>query len=215
METDSELSFDKLLRLIQEERLAIHEDRLAIQEERLAARERGKKADLEVQDLWRLMRETDKQMKETGKKIGALGDSIGKLVEHIMSAGIVDKFRALGYAFTRAHHRTSYKDSDGQFLAEVDILLENGDYILPVEVKTTLRTEDIKHHVRRMEVLRNYSTEHGDFRAYIGGVTGGVVSDAARDFALKKGFYVIELSGDTLRIKAPDHVQVWKAGAEA
>jgi hypothetical protein len=35
---------------------------------------------------------------------------------------------------------------------------------------------------------------------------------AARDFALKKGFDVIELSGDTLRIKAPGHVQVWKAG---
>jgi predicted AAA+ superfamily ATPase len=159
------------------------------------------------------MRETDKQMKETGKKIGALGDSIGKLVEHIMSAGIVRKFRDLGYTFTRSNHRIEYEGPDGQLIAEVDILLENGDYILPVEVKTSLKTEDIKYHTRRMEVLRNYSTEHGDYRTYIGGVTGGVISKAARDLALKKGFYVIELSGDTLRIKAPDHVQVWKAGA--
>jgi hypothetical protein len=132
-----------------------------------------------------------------------------------MSAEIVDKFDAFGYEFVRANRRTTYWDHNKQAIAEVDIQLENGNFVLAIEVKTQLTTEDIKDHVQRMEILRSYAAERQDSRIYIGAVTGGIIDDFARGYALKNGFYVIEPSGDTINIEAPPQLRTWKPVPDA
>jgi hypothetical protein len=52
----------------------------------------------------------------------------------------------------------------GQIIAEVYLLPENGDTVLAVEVKTDLTIADAGDHVGRMEKLRRYTDEHGDRR---------------------------------------------------
>jgi hypothetical protein len=146
------------------------------------------------------------------KAIGRLGNKIGELIEHFMAADIVHKFNTLGYVFTKAGRRIIYRDHAGRFLTEVDILLENGEYALAVEVKTDISTEDIKDHVQRMAILRSYAEERRDTRRYIGAVAGGIVREPVRDYALKNGFYVIEQSGETIRIRkpeAPNQIKIW------
>jgi Holliday junction resolvase len=116
----------------------------------------------------------------------------------------VEKFNKLGYVFGRAGPRVGYRDSQGRHLAEVDILLENGDTTLAVEVKTNLTHNDVREHTQRMEKLRRYADDHGDKRKLLGAVAGGIASEEVKAFAVKSGFFVLEQSGDTVRISVPE-----------
>ncbi|MDR2921999.1 MAG: hypothetical protein LBU85_01505 [Treponema sp.] len=87
--------------------------------------------------------------------------------------------------------------------AEVDVLLENGDIVIAVEVKSKPNDKDADGHVRRMEVLRRHADKKGDRRRYQGAIAAAVMSEAVRRYVLKKGFYDIEQTGDTVRINIP------------
>jgi hypothetical protein len=87
--------------------------------------------------------------------------------------------------------------------AEVDILLENGDIVVAVEVKSKPNVDDVNDHIQRMEILRRYADKKQDKRRYQGAIAGAVMSEAVRRYILKKGFYVIEQTGDTVQINVP------------
>jgi hypothetical protein len=152
----------------------------------------------------RILRETALQMKETDRKISKLGSRIGDLVEQMIASSILEKFNRLGYVFGKVAPNVRYTDLQGRYVAEVDLLLENGDTALAVEVKTNLTVNDVKDHARRMEKLRAYADEHGDRRKLVGAVAGAIASEGAKAFAVKSGFFVLEQSGDTVRINVPE-----------
>jgi hypothetical protein len=148
--------------------------------------------------------ETNRQMKETDRKIGALGSRLGEVIEHIMTPGLYKKFRTLGYQFNHSSRNHDLRDERKQRLAEIDILLENGEYAMAVEVKTRLTAKDVKDHVKRMDILRSVADEHHDQRKYLGAVAGAVISREVSAYALKNGFFVISPSGDTVNVEAPE-----------
>jgi hypothetical protein len=148
--------------------------------------------------------ETDRKMRETDRKIGELGNRFGELAEHLVTPNIVEKFRALDYAFTKAGPDVEFFGRDGKALAEVDVWLENGEFAMAVEVKSHLREQDVDRHAGRMEILRAYLDERHDTRKLLGAVAGAIVNAAVKNYALKRGFYVIEQSGDTVKIEAPE-----------
>ncbi|MDR0656454.1 MAG: hypothetical protein LBG22_09090 [Treponema sp.] len=152
----------------------------------------------------RQMRETDRKMQETDRKISKLGSKLGDLVEELIFPNILEKFNKLGYGFGRVATNVRYQDPRGEYSAEVDILLENGDVVLAVEVKTTLTNNDVRDHLQRMEKLRGYADEHRDTRKLLGAVAGAIASQEVKDFAVKSGFFVLEQSGDTIRISVPE-----------
>jgi hypothetical protein len=88
-------------------------------------------------------------------------------------------------------------------LTEVDAFLENGDTVMAVEIKTKPNIKDIDDHVTRMEKLRVYADLHDDKRKYLAAMAGVVFGGSEKTYALKKGFYVIEPSGDTFNIIEP------------
>jgi hypothetical protein len=164
------------------------------------------------QETDRRSQETDRKIKEVSQIIGKLGNKIGELIEQAMSSGIVDKFNAFGYVFTRANRRVTFKNGSNKTIAEVDILLENGEFALAVEVKTDLKVEDVKEHIERMAVIRGYADARRDTRKFVGAVAGGIISEQTMHFALKSGFYVLEFSEDTVSIKtapAPWQPRLW------
>jgi hypothetical protein len=55
-----------------------------------------------------------------------------------------------------------------------------------------------------MEKLRRYADLHGDKREYYGALAATVVNEKGRDYALEKGFYVIEPSGEDVKVTRPD-----------
>ena len=80
---------------------------------------------------------------------------------------------------------------------------------MAVEVKTTLRNEDVDDHLLRMEKVRQYAGIHGDKREFLGALAATIVSQSAREYALKKGFFVIEPSGEDVKITKPPAEKVW------
>jgi hypothetical protein len=171
--------------------------------------------DRRMQETDRKMQETDRKLQETGqfikdltaktdKQIGKLGNRFGELVEHLIIPNMVEKFRALDYAFTRAGLDTEFFDRDGKALTEVDVWLENGEFAMAVEIKSNLREQDVDRHIKRMKILRGYLDEREDKRRLLGTVAGAVLNTTVKNYALEKGFYVIEQSGDTVKIEAPE-----------
>ncbi|MDR0403739.1 MAG: hypothetical protein LBH35_09150 [Treponema sp.] len=148
------------------------------------------------------MKATDKQMKATDKRLGELTNRFGDMVEYMVMPNLVAKFEELRFTFTKAN-RTEIRDREHAIFTEVDALLENGDKVMAVEIKTKPSIDDINDHIERMVKLRKYADLHNDRRIYLGAVAGVVFSDSEKTYALKKGFYVIEPSGDTFNIIEP------------
>jgi hypothetical protein len=152
----------------------------------------------------RIVRETAKQMKETDRKIGELGNRFGELSEHLVMPNILKKFKALGYTFTKAGPYVEFFDHDRKALTEVDVWLENGELAMAVEIKSRLRRRDVGEHIQRMEILRAYLDEREDKRKVLGAVAAIVVPKELRGYVPEKGFYLIEPSGDTVKITVPE-----------
>jgi hypothetical protein len=191
-EPEMGLTFEKVWAMFQETDRKMQETDRIVQETARQMRETDRK-----------MQETDRKMQETDRKISKLGSKLGDLIEELIFPNILEKFNQLGYGFGRMASNVRYKDSCGEYVAEVDILLENGDVVLAVEVKTTLTDNDVRDHLRRMEKLRNYGDEHRDTRKLLGAVAGAIASREVKDFAVKSGFFVLEQSGDTIKISVP------------
>ncbi|MDR1073660.1 MAG: hypothetical protein LBL45_08300 [Treponema sp.] len=168
-------------------------------ENRWAAIERG------FVEIQKARKETEETL---NKAIGGLSNTKGSLVEHFMTAGLHQKFKQFGFTFNRV---TSVKWADGEnnIYAEIDGLLENGSQAMVVEVKTTLRNEDMDDHLVRMEKVRKYADLHGGKREFLGAIAATIVDKSSREYALKKGFYVIEPAGEDVKITKPVSEKVW------
>jgi hypothetical protein len=156
-----------------------------------------------IQATDELIKENARQMKETDKRVGALTNRFGEMVEYMIVPNLVAKFHELGFEFEKTHRDTEIRDREHNIFTEVDVFLENGDKVMIVETKTKPNIDDINDHIERMEKLRKYADFHDDKRKYLGAMAGVVFGDSEKTYALKKGFYVIEPSGDTFTIIEP------------
>jgi len=128
------------------------------------------------------------------------------MVEHILTPGLPQKFKKFGYSFTRI---ASYSYAEGVW-AQIDGMLENGTQAMAVEVKMTLRQSDIDDHILRMEKIRKFADEHGDTRKFIGAIAAIITDEPTKKYALKKGLFVIEPSGEDVKVTKPEgEPRVW------
>ena len=150
-------------------------------------------------------KETDRSIKALTTQMGGLHNKFGAIAEHLVGPGIVERFNNLGYHFDGIADR-GFKilDEKGNLKAEIDILLENGDYILVVEVKADVRVDDIEHHTKRLEIFRDYRKKHNDPRKIRGAIAGAIFYPNMKELTLENGFYVLEQSGDTMKMDIPE-----------
>ena len=155
----------------------------------------------------RRQKETEKQLKETladmkrivadvSHQMGGLHNTIGKMTEEMFSAQIWTRFDGI-YTFTQGSPRT-IRDKNRKKIAQVDMFLENGEYAMAVEIKTTLKLSDIDEHLEQLTIVRQYMDERGDRRKLVGAVAGAVVADDVCLAAQKKGLYVLTQSGEAV-----------------
>jgi Holliday junction resolvase-like predicted endonuclease len=123
----------------------------------------------------------------------------------MVAPGIAKRFRELGYHFDSVSpggHRIL--DENGKVKTEVDILLENGEYIVAVEMKTKPVEKDIERHMRRLEILREHRNKHHDARKIQGAIAGAIFPQEVKKLSHEAGLYVLEQSGDTMKIDIPE-----------
>jgi hypothetical protein len=113
----------------------------------------------------------------------------------MISAKLWEKFTDR-YGFTQGGPHKYWED--GRTVCQVDMLLENGDYAMPVEIKSTLMEEDVDDHLEQIKKVREQMDKRGDQRKLVVAVAGMVVAENVRDYAQKQGLYVLVQSGGTV-----------------
>jgi len=187
-------TFTEFLASIKELKATIEKNSIEADKRFREAEEEAKKRSIEL----------DKRFKETDRIIGDLGNRFGELAEHLVAPGIADKFNDLGYHFDSVSPGGQViKDENGKVIIEVDIILENCECIMAVEVKTKPRINDIEHHIKRLEILRKYRNKRNDSREILGAIAGAVFGDGEKKATIEAGFYVLEQSGDTMKVDIP------------
>jgi hypothetical protein len=84
------------------------------------------------------------------------------------------------------------------------MLLLNETIALAVEVKTTMTRGDVDKHTTRMGILRRKPNSLFVNRKLYGAMAGVKMSDYARKYAISKGFFVIQLTGDAIKVDMPE-----------
>jgi len=194
-------SMEELRKSHAETERIVKENVLSIKETERIVRNNARQMDRTDQQI----KETSQVVKDLGKQMGGLHNSFGELAEHLVAPGIVERFNEMGYAFDDVSlSGRKILDENGKVKAEIDILLENGEFIIAVEVKSKAVKNDVEHHIKRLQILREHRDKHHDKRKVRGAIAGAVFLPGAKEAVLEAGFYVIEQSGDTMHVDIPE-----------
>ncbi|MDR2785658.1 MAG: hypothetical protein LBB83_07065 [Treponema sp.] len=146
--------------------------------------------------------EMDKKFDRLGINVGGLNRSLGELIETLIAARLWEKFP--GYGLVRSYQRVPIYDETNRVRTDIDILLSNTDKAMAVEVKHELnRTRDVDEHLKRMELIRKYPPAETVNKQLLGAMAGGVVNTDVMRCAYEAGFYVLELTGESVHLIPP------------
>jgi hypothetical protein len=164
-----------------------------------------KETDRKLQEVFELQKETNRVVKAVSWQMGGLHNSFGEMAEFMVAPGVADLFNDIGFHITESPiHNRDIRDEQKRTLAQVDLLMGNGDYIIAVEVKTSLGEKDIEEHRRRLEILHEHISKTGDRRKVIGGMAVAVLNETGRKAILDAGFYLIVPSGSYMKLDLPE-----------
>ena len=79
-------------------------------------------------------------------------------------------------------------------------MLENGNVVLPIEVKAKLKQEHVDDHIERLGIISEYNLKHNDNRKVLGAVAGGVVPQNVLAYAQRRGLFVLVQNGESVEI---------------
>jgi len=84
----------------------------------------------------------------------------------------------------------------------VDIVAKNGEVVIVVEVKTTLRPDDVKNFIDKLPHIKTWMQEYADNTVY--GAMAYLSAEAgAEKMAQNKGLFVIKATGDSAYLENP------------
>jgi hypothetical protein len=130
---------------------------------------------LTFEKVWLMFQETDRRFKETTTQLKETSREItrverqftsmwGKLVESLVRGDLVQLLNARGIQVQRTQQRVEGRY--GQTHYEFDIIAVNGDEIVVVEVKTTLKSDDIRHFIDKLSHVHEWLSEFKDKQVY-------------------------------------------------
>ena len=136
--------------------------------------------------------------------VGGLNESMGDLIETLFAPHLGEKFDAYNYNLKQVRRRVPIYDDDNRLRSDIDILLSNTTVCMAVEVKRWLETEDpVDRHIKRMQLIRQYPPPEVKGKKLLGAIVGAVVTPEAREYAEQNGFFVLELTGEDVRLLEP------------
>ncbi len=160
--------------------------------------------ELGFQKIWDLFAETDlrfkkteHQIKATDKKLDALIGKWGRFVEGLVLPAAKRLFQSRGFGIDGVSPRNK-RERNGETL-EVDVLAVGDEYVVMIEVKSTLGVQDVKDHLKDLSRFKAFFPEYKD-RKLIGAVAGIVIDEGVDRYAYQQGLFVIGQRGDTVRL---------------
>jgi len=139
----------------------------------------------------------DKKFAETDEKIkeltGLFTGQWGKLIEALVKPSALRLFQERGIKVTETYQRLESRRDGSQM--EVDIFLANDTEAVVIEVKTTLKVEDVREFLEKVKKFTFFFPRYKGLRIYAG-VVGIQIEEGADRFAYRRGLFVLAGSGE-------------------
>ncbi|MGL4593372.1 MAG: hypothetical protein ACRCUY_01435 [Thermoguttaceae bacterium] len=125
----------------------------------------------------------------------------GRLVEALVNNQVIPLLRERGIPVHQTSQRV-HGMASGNRNYEFDIIAENGDTIVVIEVKTTLRVEDVREFLDELNNFKNWLPRYSNMKVY-GAVAFLHESSEASSYAAKSGLFTILATGSSASITNP------------
>ncbi|MDR2634227.1 MAG: hypothetical protein LBC51_11505 [Treponema sp.] len=167
----------------------------------------GEKVDKTTENINKLGERVDKMAEKVDwvtSNVGGLNLSMGELVETLFAPRLGEKFDAYHYKLRRTFKRLPLYDDTSRLRGEIDILLSNTTVCMAIEIKRWLdKTGQVDEHIKRMQLIRQYPPAEAKGKTLLGALAAAVVDPDVRDYAEESGFFVLELTGEDVRLLEP------------
>ena len=170
--------------------------RTAAAQEEAAARQTA-----DYERLMQETKETDRRLKETSKQIkkteALFNTQWGQLMESLVDGDLVPILNQRGIPVDHTVTNAKKRGRDDNY--EYDIIAVNGEEIVVVEVKTTLRVQDVKDF---LESLGKVTTRmsHYKHKTIYGAMAWLRADSNAEVYAERQGLFVIRATGSSASI---------------
>ena len=146
--------------------------------------------------------ETDRMIQASNRKLNKLEDLFtskwGRLMESLVEGDLVNILNRRGIAIGDTTTRLKGKRPDGGNF-EFDILAHNGQEMVVIEVKTTLRPQDVKKFIEKLNHIKQWVPRYANNIIY-GGVAWLTAAAGAEEMAESRGLFSIRATGDSAAI---------------
>jgi hypothetical protein len=174
--------------------------------------EQMKRTDEQMKRTDEQMKRTDEQLKRTDEKLERIGISLGNIsnnqgdvaeeffFQSLIKDNRLGKIRFDDVVKNMEKHR-------GQIQEEYDLVMTNGDVIAVVEVKYKAHKNDLDKLDRKMRHFKKLFPIYQAFKQY-GAIAAFHINDDAKEEALRRGYFVLQRSGDLIHTESSDHLTV-------
>ncbi|WP_089723905.1 hypothetical protein [Candidatus Thiosymbion oneisti] len=204
---ETALNFEKVWQLFQETDRKFQDTDRKFQDTDRKFQDTDRKfqeTDRKFQDTDRKFQETDRILRETDKKMKALQDLFegqwGKLMESLVEGDLVHLLGKRGIQVQDTSTRRKGCRNGENY--EFDIIAHDGEEIVIVEVKTTLRVGLVDKFIERLHRARHYLPEYSTHKV-LGAVAYLRAEQASDQYAQNQGLFVIRATGDSAAIVNP------------
>ncbi|MDX2197163.1 MAG: hypothetical protein NW207_12180 [Cytophagales bacterium] len=142
----------------------------------------------------------NKRFEEFSKKISDFTDTLGLYVEHQVRPAAMDKFSKYNINIHEACMGLVQRDKNDNFDYQIDLLVANSECAVVVESKSKLKIKDVDEHMARMVKIKDNPHKVLKNSKILGAVAGMAVHDNAKDYDIKKGFFVFVPAGESVKI---------------
>lgn len=158
-----------------------------------------------IKELREKSAESDKRMDEERKKTDAQIRQIsieflgvtGHLVEGLASSAVDNVFKEAGLELLHYGKNIKPKRPEDNKMMEIDVLLGNDNFTVPVEVKADFTKKKVKRFVHKMTMFRKLFPEYCD-KDVVAAVAAINYENGADMLAHEEGLLVIRVSSDDI-----------------
>jgi len=171
---------------------------------------------VDSKSLHEAQRVTDEQMKRNDKmlteKLDRMGITLGNVTNN--QGDVAEEFFL--NSLLKDNHLGSIHFDDvvrnmekhrGQMQEEYDLVMTNGDAIGIVEVKYKAHKNDLDKLDRKMQNFKKLFPIYQNYKQY-GAIASFHINDDAKREALRRGYFVLQRSGDLVHTESSDHLTV-------
>lgn len=163
-----------------------------------------KETDAKFKETDTKFKETDAKFKETDQKIKEAFQLFttqwGKLMESLVEGDLVNILQSRGFDVVDTVQNVKGQVKGRNY--EYDIIAHNGNEIVVVEVKTTLRVKHVKRFINNLEIIKEQMPRYKGYRV-IGAIAYLSEQEEAAKFALNQHLIVIRATGNSAAIMNP------------